>query len=209
MIKQLIVATALLSAISSTAQKSFEKKTNVIGFGADLGIYNYQSRIGSTNSTSSSAAANKMLSLLYERGVTNWLGLGAKVQLCDYFTEKDSVTGTKPSVKAIDATLLVNAHFVKTKHVDLLTGFNIGYSNLNWEARDASISQAQGGGLVFDLHLQPRFYFGDHVGMFLNLAYTHYSYKNMDFTNIYTQQSDVLDLVGGGVNFGIGLQAKF
>ncbi len=209
MIKQLIIATALLSAISSTAQKSFEKKTNVIGFGADLGIYNYQSRVGSTNSTSSSAAANKMLSLLYERGVTNWLGLGAKVQLSDYFTETDSATGTKPSVKAIDATLLVNAHFVKTKHVDLLTGFNIGYSNLNWEARDAYISQAQGGGLVFDLHLQPRFYFGDHVGMFLNLAYTHYGYKNMDFTNIYTQESDILDLVGGGVNFGIGLQAKF
>lgn len=207
--KTIIVVAAFLVSMNATAQKSFEKKTNVIGFGADLGIYNYQSRVGSTNSTSSSGAANKMLSLHYERGVTNWLGVGAKVQLCDYFTEKDSVTGTKPSVKAIDATLLVNAHFVRTKHVDLLTGFNIGYSKLNWEARDANISQAQGGGLTFDLHVQPRFYFGDHFGMFLNLAYTYYGYKNMDFTNIYTQQSDVLDLVGGGVNFGIGLQAKF
>ena len=66
-----------------------------------------------------------------------------------------------------------------------------------------------GGGLVFDLHLQPRFYFGDHVGMFINLAYVHYGYKNMDFKNTFYNESDVLDLAGGGVNFGLGLQAKF
>ena len=57
--------------------------------------------------------------------------------------------------------------------------------------------------------MQPRFYFGDHIGMFINLAYVNYSYKNLDFKNTVTQIPDVLDLTGGGVNFGIGLQAKF
>lgn len=207
--KKVFLAISLLGSVSLFAQKSFEKNTNVVAFGADLGIYNYTSKVASNPRSSSDAAANKMLSLHYERGVINWLGVGAKVQLSDYFTSRDTVTNTKPSIKAIDATLLVNAHFVRAKRVDMFAGFNVGYSYLNWEARDQAISAATGGGLVYDIHLQPRFYFGDHVGMFINLAYVHYSYNNMDFNNTYTHLSDVLQLNGGGVNFGIGIQGKF
>ena len=207
--KKIIVLALTIMVVNLKAQKSFEKNTNVIGFGLDLGIYNYVSTIGSSSASSSSKAANKMLSLHYERGVLNWLGIGAKVQLSDYFTEKDSITGSKPSVKAIDATVLINAHFLRSKHVDMLAGFNVGYSHLNWEARDANISAAKGGGLAIDFHIQPRFYFGNHVGMFLNLAYVNYNYQNMDFTNTTSKVNDILNLQGGGVNFGFGLQGKF
>lgn len=207
--KKIILALGVLCSVNLLAQKSFEKKTNVIGFGADLGIYTYESKIESSPKSNTDQAANKMLSLHYERGVLNWLGIGAKVQLCDYFTEKDSITNSKPKVQALDATILVNAHFVRAKYVDMLAGFNVGYSTLNWEARDQFISQAQGGGLMFDLHLQPRFYFGKHIGMFINLAYVNYNYQDLDFTNTFTKIDDVLDLKGGGVNFGIGLQGKF
>jgi hypothetical protein len=207
-INAIIILVTFIST-NVAAQKSFEKNTNVIAFGLDLGLYNYTSKIASNPKSDHSAALNKMLSLHYERGVLNWLGIGAKVQLSDYFTETDSVTRTKPSIKAIDATLLVNAHFVRSKRVDMLAGFNVGYSHMNWEARDQFISGATGGGLTFDIHLQPRFYFGNHVGMFINLAYVHYSYKNMDFQNTYTTYNDILSLTGGGVNVGFGLQAKF
>ncbi|MES2515572.1 MAG: hypothetical protein V4580_15560 [Bacteroidota bacterium] len=204
--------TALFLIVCSfhlSAQKSFEKNDNVIAFGLDVGLYNYTSKVASNPKSDHSAALNKMMSLQYERAVLNWLGVGAKVQLSDYFTETDSVTHTKPSIKAIDGTLLVNAHFVRSKRVDMLAGFNIGYSQMNWEARDQAISGAKGGGLVFDLHLQPRFYFGNHIGMFINLAYVHYGYQNMDFQNTYTYYNDVLSLTGGGVNFGFGFQGKF
>ena len=194
---------------TEASEKSFQKGTNVVAFGLDLGLYSYTSRIASNSTSDNSAAANKMLSLQYERGLINWLGVGAKVQLSDYFTETDSVTHTKPSVRAIDATVLVNAHFVRAKYVDMMGGFNIGYSYMNWEARDAYISGATGGGLVFDIHVQPRFYFGKHVGMFINLAYVNYSYNNLDFKNTYTNYIDVLSLKGGGVNFGFGFQGRF
>jgi hypothetical protein len=209
MMKKVILVLGVLFSINLLAQKSFEKNDNVIGFGGDLGIYKYTSKIASSPKSETNAAANKMLNLHYERGILNWLGVGAKLQYSDYFTSEDTVTKSKPSIKAFDATLLVNAHFVRTEKVDMLAGFNVGYSSLNWEARDQYISGATGGGLVFDLHLQPRFYFGDHVGMFINLAYVHYGYKNMDFKNTFYNESDVLDLAGGGVNFGLGLQAKF
>ncbi len=209
MIKNIIASLVVLASLQSFAQKSFKKNTNVIAFGADIGVYNYTSKV-STNSTSNTDnAANKTLSLQYERGILNWLGIGAKVGISDYFTSKDTITHTKPSVKAIDASLLVNAHFVRAKYVDMFGGFNIGYSHMNWEARDQNISNATGGGLMYDIHLQPRFYFGQHIGMFINLAYIHYSYPHMDFQNTYTKYTDILDLRGGGINFGLGIQGKF
>jgi hypothetical protein len=209
MIKQLIIATVILISVSAKAQKSFEKNTNVIGIGGEFGLYDYTSKVATNPRSSHSAALNSMLNLHYERGILNWLGVGAKLQYASYFTEVDSVTNTKPSIKAYDATVLVNAHFVRAKHVDMLGGFNIGYSHMNWEAKDQYISGATGGGLTFDLHIQPRFYFGNHVGMFINMAYVHYGYKNMDFRNTFYNVSDVLELTGGGINFGIGIQGKF
>lgn len=199
----------VILSVNLSAQKSFEKNNNVISIGGDLGIYQYVSKVSSNPKSETNLAANRLLSLQYERGILNWLGIGAKFQYGNYFTSEDSVTKTKPSIKAYDGTILVNAHFVRTKRVDMLAGFNIGYSQMNWEARDQAISEAKGGGLTFDLHLQPRFYFGDHVGMFINLAYIHYSYQNMDFKNTYTNVPDLLQLTGGGVNFGLGIQGKF
>lgn len=207
--KKIIACIVLLSSANLVAQISFEKKANVISLGADLGVYDYTSKVQSNPTSSHSGAANKMLYLGYERGVLNWLGIGAKVQLSDYFTSTDSITHTKPSVKALDASILVNAHILRTKRVDLIGGFNIGYSTLSYEARDQYISGAKGGGLLYDFHLQPRFYFGKHIGMFINLSYIHYDYKNMEFSNIYTKVPDALNLTGGGVNFGFGFQGKF
>ena len=207
--KKIILIGLVFTIVKLNAQQSFEKNTNVIAFGADLGVYNYVSTFASTNISKSDKAANKMLSLQYERGVLNWLGVGAKVQLSDYFTSTDSVTKTKPLVRAIDATLLINAHFVRSKHVDMLAGFNIGYSKFDYAVKDAFGSKATGGGLAFDIHVQPRFYFGDHVGMFINLAYVNYNYQNMDVSNSINSYTDVLSLKGGGVNFGIGLQGRF
>jgi hypothetical protein len=207
--KKITLGIAVLCSINLVAQQSFEKKSNVVAFGADLGIYNYVTKVASNKQSDVSTAANKMLSLHYERGVSNWLGIGAKILLSDYFTSKDTITNSKPSITGLDATILVNAHFLRTKRVDMLAGFNIGYSTLNWEARDQYISAAKGGGLIFDFHLQPRFYFSDHIGMFINLAYVNYSYKDLDFKNTVTNIPDVLDLTGAGANFGIGLQGKF
>jgi len=209
MIKKIAVLLVVFISLQLSAQKSFERNTNVVAFGADLGLYSYTSKVSTSPRSNTDGALNKTLSLQYERGVLNWLGIGAKVGISDYFTERDSISNTKASVQSIDASLLVNLHFVRAKYVDMLGGFNIGYSQMNWQARDQYISNAVGGGLMYDIHVQPRFYFGKHVGMFINLAYIHYAYKSMDFENTFTKFDDVLDLTGGGINFGLGLQAKF
>ncbi len=189
--------------------RSFDKNINVIALGVDAGVYVYRSVYKTNNTKDTSGALNRTFSLQYERGILKWLGVGAKFGYSNYYSEVDSVTGTKPTFRAFDVSLLVNAHFIRAKYVDMFGGFNIGYSNLTYNARDQYVSGAQGGGVVFDLHIQPRFYFGKYVGVFLNLAYIHYSYPSIDFQNTYTRQSDALDLRGGGVNLGIGIQGRF
>ncbi len=207
--KKIITISIVLFTVNTYAQKSFEKKANVISVGGDVGLYQYVSKVASNPKSETNGALNRMLNLQYERGILNWLGVGVKLQYNNYYTTKDSVTGTTPSVKAVDGTVIVNAHFVRTKRVDMLVGFNLGYSSMNWEARDQFISSATGSGLTYDFHLQPRFYFGNHIGMFINTSYVHYDYQNMDFKNTFTNISDILSLTGGGVNVGVGLQVKF
>ncbi len=180
-----------------------------MSLGGDLGVYSYMSVVKSTGKTKTDGAANKMLNLQYERGILNWLGAGVKLQYCNYFTSRDSVTGNRPSVTSFDAMLVVNGHFVRSRRIDLLAGINLGYTHLTYSANDQNISQAKGGGSVFDLHFQPRFYFGEHIGIFLNLAYVHYGYGSLDFQNTQTKLPDAMSLKGGGINFGLGVQAKF
>lgn len=207
--KKIILIGLIASMSSLNAQKSFEKKANVFCVGLDLGLYNYVSTIASTNSSKTSSAKNRSLSFVYERGVCNWLGIGAKFQMSNYFTEKDSATGEKPTVKAVDGTIIINTHFIKTRRFDFVAGFDVGYSSINWNAKDSFVSGANGGGLTYDFHIQPRFYFGNHFGMFVNLAYANYNYQNLDFKNTAVNLKDVLDLNGAGTNIGFGLQVKF
>lgn len=74
--KKVILVCLTLAFINVNAQSSFEKGTNVISLGGDLGIYNYVSTIGSSNKSDNNLAANKMLTLQYERGILNCLGVG-------------------------------------------------------------------------------------------------------------------------------------
>jgi len=209
--KHLFVFSFVLLAMGIKAQ-SFQKKTNVISIGADLGLYNYVSQIKSYPNSTALSATNQMVNLQFERGVKNWLGLGAQIKLSQYETTKNTLTGSNPSVQALDAIILLNAHIIRVKRLDLLAGINVGYSNLtalNLETANQLVSKTEGGGLTYDAHIQPRFYLLKHLGVFVNLAYVNYNYKNLDFTNNITQFSDVLNLTGGGTNIGFGVQVMF
>ena len=209
--KHLFLSFFVLLALVIKAQ-SFQKKTNVISFGADVGLYNYVSEIKSYPTSSQLSATNQMVNLQFERGIKNWLGLGAQIKLSQYATAKNTLTSSNPSVQALDAIILLNAHIIRVKRLDLLAGINVGYSSLtalNLETANQLVSKTEGGGLTYDAHIQPRFYILKHLGIFVNLAYVNYNYKNLDFTNNTSKISDVLNLKGGGTNIGFGLQVMF
>ncbi len=175
--KHFFILSFALFSITLKAQ-SFQKKTNVISIGADLGLYNYVSQIKSLPNSNELSATNQLVHLQFERGVKNWLGLGAQIKLSQYATAKNTITSANPSVQALDAIILLNAHIIRVKRLDLLLGVNVGYSNLtalNLETANQLVSKTEGGGLTYDAHIQPRFYLLKHLGIFVNLAYVNYN----------------------------------
>ncbi|MCW3085240.1 MAG: hypothetical protein JWP12_2606 [Bacteroidetes bacterium] len=225
----LIFAAFCLLAGSANAQdKAFKKGDMTVELGAGLGLYrthafesynqtnyftNQKERI--TKDTTD-AAASAIYPIAFEYGVTNWLGIGARVAYCKYLGGKDSVTGDKPTVHSVDADIFADFHLVKSKHFDMPIRVTLGYSNFKYLSNDGFGSQAKDNGINYGIALVPRIYFGDHIGMYFNVGYAGYNYPSFIFSN--DTDSNVNDndgrdwkykLSGNGFNLGIGLIGKF
>ena len=160
------------------------------------------------------AAASAIYPLSFEYGVTNWLGLGARLAWSNYFEETDSISHIKPRVRAIDAAFVANFHLVKSRRFDMPVSLTLGYSNFRYWSNDPFDSQAKDNGLSFGLGLTPRIYFGNHIGMYFNLGYAGYSYPSVLFSNdadsnVNDENNWLYKLKGNGVNIGIGMIGKF
>jgi hypothetical protein len=160
-------------------------------------------------------AVTRTFPVTLEYGVTNWLGIGARVAYNKFFTAVDSAANnTHPDVRSLDADLVIGLHFIKTKRFDLPLNISAGYSAFTYQSNDALHHTAKDGGLNFGVQLQPRIFFGNHIGMYFNVGYANVSYKSMTFSN--DNDSDLNDtdnrlytLKGSGLNVGLGLIAKF
>jgi hypothetical protein len=210
--KKLFSAFLIALACHGFSQKvAFEKKTKVIDINANFGVYNTVS----TDSTERAQGKNHQdkaapygFALSFEYGVLDWLGIGLKGQACTYLSSRDT-SGVKPDAKVKDIALVVNFHLVRKKRFDLLLGGNIGYSGFKFSSNDSKSSVAKGGGLMYDIHVQPRLYFSEHFGMYLSLSYIGYSYSKLKLSDNVRTYTDHLTFKGSGVNVGIGFQVQF
>lgn len=224
-----IAAVVLFSTIVKSQDKAFEKGNIIIDLGVGIGVYGTkihqeynEDRFNlvtgfetvRVKKDTTDAAAAVIYPLRFEYGITNWLGIGARIAYSNYFEEKDTVNNYKPKVYGIDADLLLNFHLIKTKRFDMPVCLSVGYSNIKYQANDAFDSQAKSNGLNYGISLVPRIYFGDHVGMFFNIGYAGYNYPNLIFSNNtesnLNEDSDMLyQIKGNGLNLGLGLITKF
>lgn len=224
----LLLAGIILLVNSVKAQKAFEKGNVTIDLGVGLGIYGTKlheerdvqvwtpsgvTTIRETNDTTDGAAAT-IFPLKFEYGITNWLGIGARFAYSKYIAGSDSTNNTKPTVTGLDAGLILNFHFIKTKRFDLPLSVTIGYSNFRYKANDAANSIAKDNGLNYGVALIPRIYFGDHIGIFFNLGYVGYNYPSMLFSNnkdsnLNEEDNYEFKFKFNGANLGLGLVLKF
>ena len=238
------VVLSCIVIVSKAQDKAFHKGVISADLGVGIAIYGtkshteYDSTIyGASGNTvtrvikdKKDAAASSIIPIGIEYGVTDWLGIGARFGYSKYIasTSYDTVNGTavgfKPKVTAIDFGLSVNFHLVKSKRFDMPIGLLIGYSHFNYRQNNPDTNPVgspdngntigKDGGLGYGIMLTPRIYFGDHIGMFINVGYMGYSYSNLSFSN--NSDSNLNDnnnwkfsLKGNGFNMGIGLVAKF
>jgi hypothetical protein len=226
----LSVVTVLLFISTVRSQdKAFEKGDITVDIGIGIGVYGTkiheeynEDRFNlltgfetvRVKHDTTDAAASVIYPLRLEYGVTNWLGIGARIAYSNYFVEKDTINNYQSKVHGIDADFLANFHLIKSKRFDMPVCLSIGYSNIKYMANDPYSHQAKGNGLNFGLSLMPHIYFGDHIGMYFNIGYAGYNYPNLKFSN--NQDSNLNDendliykLKGNGLNLGLGLVGKF
>jgi hypothetical protein len=205
--KTFFSVTAFFIFISLSAQ-SFDKGVKVVEAQFELGAYSTTSHDKINNTTDDkNGTATKIVNGSFEYGVLPWLGVGTKVQYDIYFSN-DSVT-PKPTAHSFDWSATGNVHVVRKDHFDLVLGANFGVSFFHYGLNDPLNSQANGTGSWIDLHLSPRFYFGDHFGINLNFAYANFNYPNVVEKSSAQTSINAFSLKGSGGNFGAGLQFRF
>lgn len=235
--KKIILSTFILSLLSlstfsqvgDASEKAFKKGNFTISVGAAAAGYKtevtqeYDSvywdgtslQTVRANSTDSDGAVSVIFPLSLEYGLTNWLGIGARVGYSKYLAAADSTNANvRPKVSSFDVDGLVNLHFVKTKRFDMPLCIAVGYSNFTYKSLDSLESKAKDGGLNMAISIAPRIYFGEHVGMYFDLGYAAYSYPSMTFSNsmdsnVNQTNNQKFALKGKGVTFGLGLMFKF
>ncbi len=208
--------------------KAFHKGSIVFDLGIGVNVYKtqiqdqYNSLVingGNLNTVrikkdTSSKAGSAIYPLTIEYGLKNWLGIAAKVSYSSYFGTKDSVTGIKSAVRSIDGGIMLNLHLIKTKRFDMPIGLSLGYSNFKVDSKDSINSIAKANGLYYGFAMVPRIYFGEHIGLSINLGYTAYTYPNILFSNkndsnVNDNNDRKFNLKANGVNIGVGLLVKF
>lgn len=205
----------LLAPFCAKAQ-SFDQGYNVFDLRGEVAAYKTISHDKVQNTSSDGGAASRLFNLSYERGLLGFLGVGIKMQYDSYFTDADTIHHTppqndeivKPSVRSFDIAPMVNVHLARGDHFDLPVGVTFGVSFLNYRLNDVNDSRAHGTGTWFDAHITPRFWFGEHFGMQLNLSYAHFSYPNVIAESSSVSAINAFSLKGGGVTFGIGFNVR-
>jgi hypothetical protein len=204
-------------SVNSISAQCFKEKDMIFDGKYELGYYGTQNHDKIKNVTTNSQAASKIFNLSVEYAITKWVGIGAKFQYDNFFTGKDTVRDlpnpkdyevVKPTVNGYDFAAFANGHFVKKKSVDMYAGISFGYSSILYKRNSVDNAQASGSGTWLDIHLSPRFYFGEHFGMNVNLAYSTFNYTDLKVQNNSVQPLDAFGLKGSGVNLGVGLMYK-
>ncbi len=226
----LLLIVAIYCHTLNAQEKSFQKGKITIGIGAGFGLFGTKSHQEQDESVyyNGSIHTNRVVKdtiggsasgtfpLTVEYGITNWLGIGGRFGYSNYISNADSTNKhIKPTVTGLDCDLMVNFHFIKTKHFDMPIQLTLGYSKLKYMANDANGSAAKGSGLNYGFALVPHIYFGNYVGIFFNLGYSGMSYPNMIFSNNTNSNLNsgsgnyVYKIKGNGVNAGLGVAVKF
>ena len=157
--KIFVFSSILLLSIGLQAQ-SFEAGKNYVEIDFGLGLYTDVTNDISFNGfsrTYKDQAASTIIGFQYERAVTNIIGLGLRFASQKYI---DSAGKDNVDASNFDVGLVVNAHFLSSKKVDLYANLTLGLTSLKIED-NRSNAEYEGNGSYANLGVGARFYIGN------------------------------------------------
>jgi hypothetical protein len=204
--KTLTLSLLLLALFSGQTMKSqIEQGNSVIDLSAKLGIYTDQFTLKGLSATKKGNTGSGIYALGYEYMALNWLGLGLQLRYDKYI---DSAS-QKQTTYSFNVPVYANIHFVRTEHIDLSAGASFGYSHFSINSNSAGNAQISGNGTLFDFHLTPRFFFGEHLGISIPIAYTFFNYSSLNYKDNAQTINDWGSLAVKGISFGLGVNYQF
>lgn len=213
--KKLLVFLALLPlfhSVKAQEDQSFYKHALIasVGFGGDAYAITETYTLNGTGitSTTTGSAACRSYPILAEYGVGKWLGLGLSIKFDSYIIKKDSANNYQPTANGTEFGALVNFHFVRSKHVDMFAGLDLGGSHFVYTL-DKFNDQVYGTGSWADIHIDLRYYFG-RFGLFGSLAFPTMKYNLTGNNSNWSLGQNILSTwVAKGGAFHLGLQYRF
>jgi len=136
-----MAVTVCLTGYSLLAQ-SFEKGNKIINSGIKISIYKVSN--SDDQNDDDDGAASYTIPLGFEYALSDRIGLGAEVGICNYFTGEDTITGTIAEANSFDLLINGNFHWVRGGRVDLYSGVGLGFLLLNMKVmiqRKAGLNQ--------------------------------------------------------------------
>ncbi len=171
--------TILLIAPLMVYSQSFEKGNKVIEAGIKVSIYHVNNPDDTDNNDKNNGAASYTIPIGFEYAVSNRFGLGMEIGICNYFTGKDTVTGTIANANSFDVLLNGNYHWVRGGRVDLYSGIGLGLSSFKYESNDSKNSHFSSNGPYLRLSLlNARFYIAKHVALSLHAGVPYMNFNN-------------------------------
>lgn len=205
--KKLILILVVLITASTLNAQSFKNGTNIVE--VDLGLALYTKVTNDISFRGFTAqhegqAVSSVLGLQYERGITNFLGAGLRISKQNYFDSSGNNENTEAG--SFDVGLVLNAHFLRAKRVDLYGGVVIGISSLKIDDNNSS-ARYEGSGAYLDLGLGARFYMGNRFFLSPKLQYSNLK-VNGDYVNVFNNEVKG-EWNANGVKLSIAAGIKF
>lgn len=197
--------------VERSAAQCFEKGDKIINAGIKISIYKVSDE-GSDNDEEEDGddgAASYTIPISFEYALTNRIGIGAEIGICNYFTGEDTITGTIASATSFDMLISGNFHWVRAGRADLYSGIGLGFSSFKYESNDARESRFKSTGTYVRLSLfNARFYVGKKFALTLHCGIPYMNFNNGRIDdNIGSDYNYPLTFTG--VDIGTGIAFKF
>jgi len=171
-----MAVTVCLTGYSLLAQ-SFEKGNKIINSGIKISIYKVSN--SDDQNDDDDGAASYTIPLGFEYALSDRIGLGAEVGICNYFTGEDTITGTIAEANSFDLLINGNFHWVRGGRVDLYSGVGLGFSSFKYESNDSKESRFKSKGTYFRLSLMnARFYVSKSFALSLHIGIPYMNFNN-------------------------------